>query len=328
MTVGSPPSSARWRAGPRSPGSSTRMPAQPMARAMAAWSKAAKSQAIWRFRCPCLTQPRAWLFEADHHDRQVLLQRCHEPVHADGEPAVTAHRDDRTVGMHELGGQGGGDGVAHAAHTGRLEERRRTLGLEVVGHEDAVLAGVAGDDAIGGDRLLQGADHPLGQDRHLVGVELGGVEVAVLQAGVVQGGPAGVAHGRGHLADGVGELVERQPGVAQQHDRGRERPGRVAGLDVDLDELLAERVDEQRILGCGVGRAELGADGQDDVGAPDHGVGQRGAEVAHHAQRPVAGLGIAALARLRWWPRGRRAGRRAPPAGRRPGPGGHRCRRR
>ena len=51
--------------------------------------------------------------EDDGDDRDVLLDRRHQPVHRHREAAVAAHRDDRTVRMYELGPEGCGNGEAH-----------------------------------------------------------------------------------------------------------------------------------------------------------------------------------------------------------------------
>ena len=59
----------------------------------------------------------------DDGDRQPLLPRRHQAVHADGEAAVAAHRHRGAarVGAHR--GEGTGDGVPHGADAGRLDER-------------------------------------------------------------------------------------------------------------------------------------------------------------------------------------------------------------
>src|SRR5262245_24427170 len=62
-TVGLSLASASCSAGASCCGFSTRMPSQPMARAMAAWSKLAKSQAMFRSPWPCFTQPSAPLLK-------------------------------------------------------------------------------------------------------------------------------------------------------------------------------------------------------------------------------------------------------------------------
>ena len=124
ITVGArarraPPASA----GPSAAGSSTRSPRQPIARAIAAWSKSLNSAANGPE--PCNTQPSALVVEDDGDDRDVVLDRGHQPVHRHREPAVAAHRDDRPVGMHELGAERRRDAEPHRPGAGRLQKPAR-----------------------------------------------------------------------------------------------------------------------------------------------------------------------------------------------------------
>ena len=112
--------------------------------------------------------------EHDRDDRDVLFERRHQPVHRHGKPAIADNRDDRPVGMHELGAERGGDAEPHRPRAGRLQKTLGPLGLVEMRHHDAVLAGVAGDDRVLGQAALQFADHTLRQDRLVVG-EIGAV---------------------------------------------------------------------------------------------------------------------------------------------------------
>jgi hypothetical protein len=90
------------------------------------------------------------------------------------EPAVAAYRDDRPVGMHELGAERGRDAKAHRSRAGGLQEALVPLRLIEMSHHDAVLAGVAGDNRVLGQAAHQFADDALRQDRLVVG-EIGAI---------------------------------------------------------------------------------------------------------------------------------------------------------
>jgi hypothetical protein len=62
-------------------------------------------------------------------------------------------------------------------------------------------------------------------------------------------------------------------------------PGRIAQLDVDLDQDLPPRVDEGGLLESRVAGRKLGADGQNGICAGNEGIGGREAEGAEDAQR-------------------------------------------
>src|SRR4051794_22750247 len=58
----------------------------------------------------------------------------------------------------------------------------------------------------------------------------------------------------------------------------------MARLDLDLDEALARRIEQCRVLVAGVTRPKLGADRQYHVRFRDHRVGSLEPEVAEYAQ--------------------------------------------
>ena len=101
---------------------------------------------------------------------------------------------------------------------------------------------------------------------------------------------AGGALRRGRCA-GIGyravQLRQYQGGVADDGVVARERPGGVFRLHVHLDEGLAARVDELRILVGGVGRVQARADRQHQIGLADSDVGGGLPEAAEHAEREL-----------------------------------------
>ena len=151
-----------------------------------------------------------------------MLDRGHQPVHRHRKAAVAAHRDDRPVGMDELGAERGRDRKPHRPGARRLQKPLGPLGLVEMRHHDAVLAGVAGDDRVVGQAAHQLADQPLRQDRLVVG-EIGAVvEIAVALA---MSGDAALcclpAAGAARAAL-RGELAQNHRGVAEQHMLGRD----------------------------------------------------------------------------------------------------------
>ena len=111
ITVGMRAVSASRNAGPSASGSVTRTPLQPMARAIAAWSKSPNSAA--NGPPPCSTQPSARLLNTTLMIGMSCSMRGHQAVHRHREPAVAAHRDDRPIRVHKLRRERGGDREPH-----------------------------------------------------------------------------------------------------------------------------------------------------------------------------------------------------------------------
>src|SRR5260370_18642345 len=81
--------------------------------------------------------------------------------------------------MHELRGERCRYCVAHTTDATGLEKRPGSFRLEVVRHENAVLARIARDDRVIRNRALDFLDHALRQERRRVGPEFGGVEMTM-----------------------------------------------------------------------------------------------------------------------------------------------------
>ena len=185
-TVGARAASASRKAGAIAAGSSIRTPRQPSARAICGVVPIVE---LGRERPRAVQHPaQRVVVEDDADDRDVVLDRGHQPVHRHRKAAVAAHRDDRPVGMDELGAECRRDRKPHRPRAGRLQKALGALGLIEMRHHDAVFAGVAGDDRILRQAARQLADQPLRQDRLVVG-EIGAVvEIAVALA--MRGDPA------------------------------------------------------------------------------------------------------------------------------------------
>ena len=118
----------------------------------------------------------------ENHDRyrNVLRSRGHQPVHSDREAAIAANRDDLPIPIDELRGERCRYCVAHTSDATGLKKRSRSFRLEVVRHENAVLARIARDDRVIRNRTLDLLDRALRQERRRVGTELRGVEMSKL----------------------------------------------------------------------------------------------------------------------------------------------------
>ncbi len=115
--------------------------------------------------------------EHDGHDRDLVLRGGEERVHRHREAAVAA--DGHTVALRarELGAHRGRQRVAHAADRRRLIHRAGPFALEVVGHVEAIGAGVHRDDRAVVEAAGELGDHALGTQRHRVRALLGLGEV-------------------------------------------------------------------------------------------------------------------------------------------------------
>ena len=167
-------------------------------------------------------------------------------------------------------------------------------------HEQPVFTRVAGHQRVGRNGALEFGNDPLGQNRRGLRPKLRGVEKAVLTPGRLQPGFTlgdGLG-GHGLVGDqGFAQLGQGCFGVADQGHLGRIGPRGVFGLNVNLDQALALGVEQLGGFKGGIGCRQLGADHQHEVGRPDFGVGQGGAEVAVHAQSQLVGFGKATLTR-------------------------------
>ena len=95
--------------------------------------------------------------ENNHHNRQLVLCGGGEflPVHH--KAAVAGKADHFALGVLVFGGHGGGQAVAHGAGCGRQLGAEAAVAVEAV-QPGGVITGAVGDDGIGGQLRLQGAD--------------------------------------------------------------------------------------------------------------------------------------------------------------------------
>ncbi len=106
ITVGWRAASASCNAGFSPAGSSTRDPA---AAHRAGDRGVVEIVELGGKRAGAVQHPAERVVVEDHgDDRDVLLDRGHQPVHRHRKAAVAAHRDDRPVGMDELGASAAG----------------------------------------------------------------------------------------------------------------------------------------------------------------------------------------------------------------------------
>ena len=187
--------------------------------------------------------------------------------------------------MHELGAERRRDAEPHRPGTRRLQKAAGRLGLIEMRHQDAVFAGIAGDDAVFGKIADQFADDPLRQDRLLIGAVFRRVEIALLVTVLHHPPLPRLAPPIGARADGLDELAEDLRRVAEHDLLGRVVPRRVARFDVDLHKGLAGRIEELCVLPGRIARAELGADDQHEIGFADAGIRGGRAEGAEDAER-------------------------------------------
>ena len=150
--------------------------------------------------------------------------------------------------------------------------------------------------ASSGQRQVQLADQAARLDRRLVRARR--LDVPRSQALVGLGDPprAPAVVGDAGVLRRFQQLRQDRLRVAEHRLGDRERPGGVARLDVDLDDRLALRIEQRAVLERGVGRAELGADRQDEVGLGHHGVGGLQPERPEDAERERVGVREDALA--------------------------------
>ena len=93
--------------------------------------------------------PTQRLIIKDHiHNRNIFFDCGHEAIHANRKPTIAAYGNNLTFGVYQLGGQRSWRGIPHGTYPSRLQKRTWGFGLEVVHHEQPVLACIARDNGI------------------------------------------------------------------------------------------------------------------------------------------------------------------------------------
>ena len=217
----------------------------------------------------------------DHHqdERHLVLDRDGDLLHEELEGVVADHAHHELLGRGELGA----DARRHLP-----PERPRLPAAEVVARLVGELE-LAAPDLVQADRrdehrvlvevLVELPEHARRLDRRVV--EVGAPDQCLLELGDASQpvAPRPVGPRRRLLA----QRAERQPGVADDAEVGREHAPDLLGRDVDLDEPAVAAVD---VDVAGVAIAEARADGEHDVALQEDLVGEALARLDPHRPGP------------------------------------------
>ena len=156
--------------GPAPPGRSTRTPWQPIARAIARMIEVVE---LGGERPAAVQHPAERLVvEDDDDDRDVLLDR-RSSARSSSSQSRRRRTPRRPAGRDAPAWRRAPPGCAKpiGPEPAACRKPPALLGLVEMRHQDAVLAGVAGDDRVVRQVAHQFADHPLRQDRLVVGAD-------------------------------------------------------------------------------------------------------------------------------------------------------------
>ena len=194
-------------------------------------------------------------------------------------------------------------------------------------HQDAVLAGVAGDDRVVRQVAHQFADHPLRQDRlgrRVIGRR---VEIAVRLALLRDPRDAGLAAARRPCrvaSRSCARICAASPSTTCSAGKVHDALRGSMSIWMKVCRVGSSSLGFSQAVSLG---AEFRADHQHEVGLADAGIGRRRAEGAEHAERQRVRLRETCPCRRRWSPPACRALPAARAAARRPARCARRCRR-
>ncbi len=166
-------------------------------------------------------------------------------------------------------------------------------------HPVPVVPGIRTDDRILRDRIRYVGHEALGEHRHLIRAH---GRIAEQFSGGLQIDECLTAdrdlRGIDPALEAIRECGDCKRGIAGQRYLRRDRPRRVPGLNVDLEDALAVRVDQLRVFIAGLLRLQSAADHEHHIRRAEGVVGDRHSGIANSARGEVMCLRDGALAEI------------------------------